>query len=85
LIQVGVVEVVYAHGYAGPGSGMDGETERLLKEAGVELRQYSGPEATLWMEGVEEGRQGLISQRLLDGGVMSQRMDFQEPSEELRD
>ncbi|CAG8460572.1 2615_t:CDS:2 [Funneliformis caledonium] len=38
LIQVGIVEVVYNRSY-----GMDEKTAKILKEAGVKLRQHSSP------------------------------------------
>jgi deoxycytidylate deaminase len=79
LIQVGVEEVVYAHNYAG--SSMDGETERLLKEAGVKLRQFTAPEATEWMEGVEEGRQGIVCQ--VPHTQVTLQFDNQDASEEV--
>lgn len=38
IVQVGITEVVYAYGYS-----MDGETEKVFREAGIKLRQFIPP------------------------------------------
>ncbi|KAK4669304.1 Deoxycytidine monophosphate (dCMP) deaminase [Podospora pseudopauciseta] len=38
IVQVGIGEVVYSHGYS-----MDGDTAAVFREAGVKLRQYAPP------------------------------------------
>ncbi|KAK4195073.1 cytidine deaminase-like protein [Triangularia verruculosa] len=38
IVQVGISEVVYSHGYS-----MDGDTAAVFREAGVKLRQYMPP------------------------------------------
>ena len=63
IAQVGVKEVVYSQGY-----NMDESSRRVLKEAGVMLRQYSPPAGGLLDGGTEMGNSNEENQLVLRNG-----------------